>query len=93
MSDHKAAQKQGISIIGQVIAPPETRSGTNKAGSPYNLYTYMVMCGQSGIVRVTEMLDQPKPTHQVGDVISVIIQPSYKDNGVIVLNGLTEAAS
>ena len=82
---------EGISICGRILRR-ERKTGTNKNGQPFTIISYMVICG-SEIIKVNQNDTDSGEFHPEGSLITIRPTPSYKDNGVLLMNGDIKMAS
>lgn len=80
-----AKQTHGIFIAGRILNAQE-KKGTSKAGNPYHMLTYMVLCG-SQVVSVQQTNAETAHVHAQGSEVVIEIEPSFRDNGVILISG------
>ena len=76
---------EGIFINGRVLNSQE-KKGTSKTGNPYHMLTYMVLCGTK-VVSVQQSNAETAPIHPSGQQVTIEIEPSFRDNGVIIISG------
>ena len=77
--------QEGILICGQILNCQD-KQGKSKTGNDYHMRTYMVLCGRK-IVSVQQTNVDTAPLHPDGTKVVVEIEPSWKDNGVIIISG------
>ena len=78
-------KEQGIFISGRVLNSQEKR-GTSKTGNPYHMLTYMILCG-SQVVSIQQTDADNAIVHKNGSDVVIDIEPSFRDNGVILISG------
>jgi hypothetical protein len=78
--------KEGIFIVGRVLNVEEKKGVSSKSGNPYHMITYMVLCGQK-VCSVQQTQAETAPLHPANTIVSINIEPSFRDNGVILMSG------
>lgn len=81
----------GIFINGRILNCQEKKGIAAKTGNPYHMRTYMVLCGEK-VVSVQQTSAENAPLHPNGTVVSIEIEPSFRDNGVILITGDVKSA-
>jgi hypothetical protein len=85
MANETQTVTDGIFIAGRILNVEEKR-GTSKAGQPYFMLGYMVLCGTK-VVKVQQTQSDSAPVHKAGERVMIDIEPSFRDNGVIICSG------
>tara|TARA_B110001469_G_scaffold38004_1_gene37882 strand:- start:905 stop:1183 length:279 start_codon:yes stop_codon:yes gene_type:complete len=92
MSDKtKPSLPHGIFIQGSVLNCQEKKGIAKASGNPYHMMTYMILCGTK-VVSIQQTNAETARVHNTGDEVSIEIEPSFRDNGVILITGNVVAA-
>lgn len=86
----KNTTPHGVFVTGRILNSQD-KKGISKAGNPYHMLTYMVLCGDK-VVSVQQSNAETAPLHANGSVVSIEIEPSFRDNGVILISGDVKSA-
>ena len=86
MSKETENLQDGVYIVGTVINATERRGNAKATGNPYCMLTYMIHCGNK-IVSVQQTDAENAPRHTTGTRVAVDIEPSFRDNGLVIISG------
>jgi len=86
----KSNLPHGIFVQGTVLNCQEKKGIAKASGNPYHMMTYMVLCGTK-VVSVQQSNAETAPVHVTGTEVSIEIEPSFRDNGVILISGDVKA--